>query len=71
MVTESSKVSFRLKLERKPALLDNLMQIFNAPLFVLVEIMDKVGLRSKEMEEWNKVIKQQVEEFRKGQSKKE
>jgi uncharacterized membrane protein YGL010W len=47
------------------------MQIFNAPLFVLVEIMDKVGLRSKEMEEWNKVIKQQVEEFRKGQSKKE
>jgi uncharacterized membrane protein YGL010W len=45
-----------IDIERKPALLDNITQILNAPLFVLVEVMEKMGLRSKEMEEWKILI---------------
>ena len=33
-------------LERKPALLDNLSQILNAPLFVVVEIFELLGIQS-------------------------
>lgn len=52
-------------LERKPALLDNLTQILNAPLFVIVEIFEMLGLRSAEMEQWNAQIEKNVAEFRK------
>jgi len=32
---------------RRPALVDNLMQVFNAPLFLLAELLFALGLRSK------------------------
>lgn len=57
-------------IERKPALLDNITQILNAPLFVLVEVMDKMGLQSKEMEEWKALIEKRVIQFREGQKSK-
>jgi 2-hydroxy fatty acid dioxygenase len=42
-VFESKVINY---VERKPALLDNLTQILNAPLFVIVEIFEMVGLQS-------------------------
>ena len=33
--------------ERKPALLDNITQIFNAPMFVVIEVLEMFGLRTK------------------------
>jgi uncharacterized membrane protein YGL010W len=53
-----------LYVERKPALLDNLTQIFNAPLFVIVEIFEMLGLKSEEMQVWNEQIRKNVEAFR-------
>lgn len=35
------------ELERKPALLDNIWQILSAPLFVVIELFDLIGLRTK------------------------
>lgn len=52
-------------LERKPALLDNLSQILNAPLFVVVEIFELLGIQSAEMQVWNAQIKKNVAEFHK------
>ena len=52
-------------LERKPALLDNLLQVFSAPVFVLIELFDLLGIRTKEVEVWKGEIKKNVEEFRK------
>ena len=52
-------------IERKPALLDNLGQILNAPLFVVVEIFEMLGIQSAEMQVWNAQIKKNVTEFHK------
>lgn len=52
-------------LERKPALLDNLSQILNAPLFVVVEIFEMLGIQSAEMQVWNAQIRKNVAEFHK------
>jgi len=41
------------------------MQILNAPLFVIVEILDMAGIRSGEMEQWKEQVKKNVEEFHK------
>ena len=32
--------------------MDNIFQIYSAPLFVVIELLDLVGIRTKEMEEW-------------------
>lgn len=44
-------------IERKPALLDNITQIFSAPLFVAIELFDLLGIRTSEIEDWKKQIK--------------
>jgi uncharacterized membrane protein YGL010W len=36
-------------IERKPALLDNIFQILSAPLFVVIELFDLVGVRTHEI----------------------
>jgi hypothetical protein len=51
--------------ERKPALLDNLSQTLSAPLFVVVEIFEMLGIRSAEMQQWKAQIEKNVQEFRK------
>lgn len=58
------KVNMIFYLERKPALLDNLTQIFSAPLFVFIELLDLVGIRNSEMKEWKKQIEKNVQQFR-------
>ena len=46
--------------------MDNLTQIFNAPLFVIVELLEMIGVRSEETDEWNRLIKARVMQFREG-----
>jgi uncharacterized membrane protein YGL010W len=43
-------------LERKPALLDNVFQILSAPLFVIIELFDLIGLRTKDIHDWKEEI---------------
>ena len=62
--TVSSKVQDLTNAERKPALLDNVFQIFSAPLFVIIELFDLIGIRTSEMKEWKKQIEKNVAEFR-------
>ena len=38
--------TFHLIKERKPALFDSLTQVLNAPLFVIVEILEMIGIKS-------------------------
>ena len=38
--------------ERRPALFDNISQIFSAPLFVVIELFDLLGFRTSEIKEW-------------------
>jgi uncharacterized membrane protein YGL010W len=33
-------------IERKPALMDNVTQILNAPMFVLIELLEMCGLKT-------------------------
>ena len=54
LVTDSSKVQHLANIERKPALLDNVFQILSAPLFVVIELFDLVGLRTSDMNLWKK-----------------
>ena len=49
--------------ERKPALMDNIFQIFSAPVFVMIELLDLIGIRTKSIEEWKVQIKKNVDEF--------
>jgi uncharacterized membrane protein YGL010W len=44
--------------------LDNLVQILNAPLFVVVEIFEMIGLKSSEMESWNEQIRKNIAALR-------
>lgn len=34
--------------------MDNIFQIYSAPLFVVIELFDLLGIRTKEMEGWKK-----------------
>ena len=43
--------------------MDNILQIFSAPVFVIIELFDLVGLRTKAIEEWKVEIKKNVDEF--------
>jgi uncharacterized membrane protein YGL010W len=52
LVMEFFKVNLLKNIERKPALLDNITQILNAPMFVLIEFLEIFGLKTKEIEEW-------------------
>jgi uncharacterized membrane protein YGL010W len=45
--------------------LDNLSQTLSAPLFVVVEIFEMLGIRSAEMQQWKAQIEKNVQEFRK------
>lgn len=40
-------IIFTLIKERKPALMDNATQILNAPMFVLIELCEMFGLKTK------------------------
>lgn len=52
--------------KRKPALMDNLLLTFNAPVFVNIELMYMFfGYRRKDIEEAFVYIKKDVEEYRK------
>ena len=45
--------------------MDNLLQVFSAPVFVMIELFDLVGIRTKEVEIWKEEIRKNVEEFHK------
>lgn len=49
---EYFKVILICNSERKPALLDNVTQILNAPMFVLIELCELFGLKNQEIESW-------------------
>ena len=53
-----------IEVERKPALLDNVTQIGNAPLFVIIEVFEMLGLESEEMKQWHVEIKKEVMAYR-------
>ena len=43
---------------RRPALFDNLLQVFNAPLFLTVEVMEYLGVRKMEQVSSRKDVRQ-------------
>ena len=49
--------------------MDNVTQIFNAPMFVLIELFELVGLKTHEIEDWKVEIKKNVEEYRRKSQK--
>lgn len=56
---------------RKPALLDNLQLIFNAPVFVHIELMNYLfGYKKEELEETRKYINYEVQRYRNSRNKK-
>lgn len=52
-----------LIVERKPALMDNIWQILSAPLFLVIEVFDLIGLRTKEIEVWKELIEKNVKQL--------
>ena len=48
--------------------MDNLLQVFSAPVFVMIELFDLVGIRTKEVEMWKEEIRKNVEEFHKAKA---
>lgn len=60
----SSKVTLYSHSERKPALLDNILQVFSAPMFVIVEVLFMVGWRQQLHQECSAAISQNIREFR-------
>eukprot|EP01017_Pseudomicrothorax_dubius_P045461 TRINITY_DN7861_c0_g1_i2.p1 TRINITY_DN7861_c0_g1~~TRINITY_DN7861_c0_g1_i2.p1 ORF type:complete len:194 (+),score=15.18 TRINITY_DN7861_c0_g1_i2:47-628(+) len=57
--------------KRSPALFDNLLQIFVAPLFVIIEMIFMMGLREEEYDACEKRVNQLIENFRLSKKKKE
>ena len=51
--------------------MDNITQIFNAPLFVVMEILEKIGYKSKEMMEWGELIQKRIEQLKIKESEKD
>jgi len=41
--------------------MDNITQIFNAPMFVLIELCELFGLKTKEIESWKVEIEKNVQ----------
>jgi len=51
--------------KRKPALLENILNIFAAPFFFVFEVLYRFGYKRAEVKEWNKVIASEVDAYRK------
>jgi 2-hydroxy fatty acid dioxygenase len=51
--------------KRKPALMDNVLLMFNAPVFVVMEILMVLGYRQKEIRETQRYIDADIAQFRK------
>jgi uncharacterized membrane protein YGL010W len=54
--------------KRKPALMDNVLLMFNAPVFVVIEILILFDYRKAEIEETYKYIDANIVEFRKSKN---
>lgn len=57
--------------KRAPALLDNLLQISVAPNFVVIEVFFMLGYKPEVHEEAQKMIKQNIAEYKASKNKKE
>jgi uncharacterized membrane protein YGL010W len=49
---------------RRPALLDNIFQVLSAPLFVVIELFDLLGVRTKSISLWKEEIEFEVRKLR-------
>ena len=63
--TSVRRYCIQYRIERAPALIDNLLLMFVAPFFFVFEVINLVfGYRAKEVREWDKVVALEIKQFR-------